>query len=130
VKNNARREKCDSLSEDDPAIAALEQVDISEEVILLDVRNEYETKIGSFQIRDEVGNVISAATDPRTRQVRALDLLLLEKVTSNIICICCFMCYENSFQTLQNLLMRMLVITWARRFLCTALVTKCLLSVF
>lgn len=75
VKNNARREKCDSLSEHDPAITAFEQEDTSEEVILLDVRNEYETKIGSFQIRDELGNVLSAATDPRTRQVRALDLL-------------------------------------------------------
>ena len=75
IKNIARSENCDSLSEDDPAIAALEQEDVSEEVILLDVRNEYETKIGSFQIRDELGNVISAATDPRTRQVRTLDLL-------------------------------------------------------
>jgi predicted sulfurtransferase len=86
VKNNARSEKSDQLSEDVHAIAALEQEDISEEVILLDVRNEYETKIGSFQLRDELGNVISAATDPRTRQVRALDLLfLLESVIFNII---------------------------------------------
>jgi predicted sulfurtransferase len=79
VKKNARREECDSLSEDVHAIAALEQEDISEEVVLLDVRNEYETKIGSFQIRDELGNVISAATDPRTRQVRALDFLFFSK---------------------------------------------------
>ena len=75
MKNIARNEKSDQGSEDVHAIAALEQEEVVEEVILLDVRNEYETKIGSFQIRDELGNVLSAATDPRTRQVRALDLL-------------------------------------------------------
>lgn len=75
MKNIPRCEKCDSLTEDNPAIADLAQEDISEEVVLLDVRNEYETKVGSFQIRDEIGNVISAATDPRTRQVRATNLL-------------------------------------------------------
>lgn len=91
MKNIARSEKSDQVSEDVHAINDFEQEDISEEVILLDVRNEYETKIGSFQIRDELENVISAATDPRTRQVRALDLLfLLENVASNIVCICSF----------------------------------------
>lgn len=79
MKNVARSENCDTLSLDNPAIAAVEQKDISEEVILLDVRNEYETKIGNFQIRDDLGNVICAATDPRTRQVRLFDLFLFSQ---------------------------------------------------
>ena len=75
-----RSEKCDLLSEDNPAIDVEKQQDICKEVVLLDVRNEYETRIGSFQIRDSLGNVISAATDPRTRQVRTHNSLHLLRV--------------------------------------------------
>lgn len=93
MKNITRSGKCDTLSKDKSAIGDLEQEDTSKEVILLDVRNEYETKIGNFQIRDDLGNVISAATDPRTRQVRALDPLFSSfgNVTSNIVCNCCLL---------------------------------------
>lgn len=103
-------------------MADLEQEDVGEEVILLDVRNEYETKIGNFQIRDDLGNVISAATDPRTRQVRALDLPFSSSgnATSNIVSNFCLMSLLKSFQILLNLLTLMLVITWERRFLCIA----------
>ena len=69
INSTARSENCDVLSGDNSAIHAIKEQDGCEEVVLLDVRNEYETNIGNFQIRDGLGNVISAATDPRTRQV-------------------------------------------------------------
>lgn len=69
MKNITGSEEYDFLSDDNPATDVVNQQNSCKEVVLLDVRNEYETKIGSFQIRDSLGNVISAATDPRTRQV-------------------------------------------------------------
>lgn len=80
MKNITGSEKCDFLSDDNPVTDVVNQQNSCKEVVLLDVRNEYETKIGSFQIRDSLGNVISAATDPRTRQVRFRNLLFLHRI--------------------------------------------------
>ena len=38
-------------------------------LVLLDVRNHYETKIGRFQVHDSSGMIVKTAIDPTTRQV-------------------------------------------------------------
>lgn len=38
-------------------------------LVLLDVRNHYETKIGRFQLQDSSGMIVKTAIDPTTRQV-------------------------------------------------------------
>jgi predicted sulfurtransferase len=38
-------------------------------LVLLDVRNHYETKIGRFQLHDSSGMIVKTAIDPTTRQV-------------------------------------------------------------
>ena len=80
IKDIAGSEKCDFLSDNNPATDVVKQQNSCHEVVLLDVRNQYETKIGSFQVRDSLGNVISAATDPRTRQVRYHNSLFLYRI--------------------------------------------------
>lgn len=41
-----------------------------QEMILLDVRNYYETRVGNFQLQNHCGEIIGSAIDPRTRQVQ------------------------------------------------------------
>lgn len=43
---------------------------IEQELILLDVRNYYETRVGRFQLQDNSGEVVGSAIDPGTRQVQ------------------------------------------------------------
>ena len=39
------------------------------ELVVLDVRNHYETRIGRFQLKDDNGVLLPTIIDPHTRQV-------------------------------------------------------------
>jgi predicted sulfurtransferase len=61
----------------------LEKVFKEQELILLDVRNYYETRVGRFQLQDNSGAIVGSAIDPRTRQVRTVRIPAGSYRTSN-----------------------------------------------
>jgi hypothetical protein len=105
-----------------------------QELILLDVRNYYETRVGRFQLQDNSGEIVGSAIDPRTRQVRNVRIGIptgshysLNSVSQNLISfhIAFLLSYSiiGSSQTSLNSWIETLRITWGRKSLCTAQVS-------
>jgi hypothetical protein len=61
---------CPGIDVADKESVHLEHVFKEQELILLDVRNYYETRVGRFQLQDHSGEVVGSAIDPMTRQVQ------------------------------------------------------------
>jgi hypothetical protein len=112
----------------------LDQEIKEQELILLDVRNYYETRVGRFQLQDNSGETVGSAIDPRTRQVRNDRIRILtgshyslNSLSQNLISfhIAFLLSYSiiGSSQTSLNSWIETLRITRGRKSLCTAQVS-------